>query len=323
MNGRPLVSVVMSVYSGDRYLAASLDSVLSQEDVEFEVVVVDDGSTDLSPAILADYARKDPRVRVIRQENAGLTKALARGCAEATGDLIARQDADDVSLPGRLAKLAAVMQQNAGVAVAASWVESIGPRDEPLSTTRFAEGPEAGTRGVLEERRSPVHGSAMFRKADLEAVGGYRPEFYFAQDSDLWFRLADRGDFLFLPEVLYAFRVVGGSISVRHREAQLKLYDLARACRAARLGGSSDATYLREASTIRPAHSAGRGIRSGAADYFLGSVLLRRRDPRALGYMRAFVRQRPGDPRGWVGWLRSAILAARRDSHAPPTRDLM
>lgn len=323
MSDRPLVSVVMSVYNGDRYLAASLDSVLFQEDVAFEVVVVDDGSTDRSPAVLADYGRRDSRVRVIRQENTGLTKALARGCSAARGDFIARQDADDVSLPGRLAKLAAVLQQNAGVAVAASWVESIGPRDEPLGTTRFAEGPEVGTRGVLEEKRNPVHGSAMFRKADLEAVGGYRPEFYFAQDADLWFRLADRGSFQFLPEVLYAFRVVGGSISVRHRDAQLKLYDLARACRAARLGGSSEEIHLRQASAIRPAPSAERGISSGAADYFLGSVLLRRRDPRALGYMRAFVRQRPGDPRGWVGWLRSAILAARRGSPAPSTRDEM
>ena len=125
MSGRPLVSVVMSVYNGEGYLPASLDSLLAQEGVDFEIVVVDDGSTDQSPEILENYARKDYRVRVIRQENAGLTKALARGCGEATGELVARQDADDVSFPGRLAKLTAVLRENAGVAVAASWVEVI------------------------------------------------------------------------------------------------------------------------------------------------------------------------------------------------------
>ena len=67
----------------------------------------------------------------------------------------------------------------------------------------------------------------MFRKRDLDAVGGYRPEFYFAQDSDLWCRLADRGAFLFLPEPLYAFRVQGGSITARHRPRQVELYEIA------------------------------------------------------------------------------------------------
>lgn len=313
MSNPPLVSVVMSVYNGDRYLAASLDSVLSQEDVEFEVVVVDDGSTDRSPAILAEYGRRDSRVRVIRQENAGLTKALARGCSKAKGDLIARQDADDVSLPGRLAKLAAVLQQNAGVAVAASWVEWIGPLDEPLMTTRFPEGPEAGTKGVLEERRSPVHGSAMFRKADLEAVGGYRPAFYFAQDSDLWMRLADRGSFLFLPEALYGFRVVGGSITARHRPMQLQLYDLARTCREARLGGRSEAPFLIEAAGIRPMlRGQGGGAKRNSASYFIGCALLERRDSRAVGYLRRHVLETPLDPKGWVRLVQA--IALRRSS---------
>lgn len=312
MSGRPLVSVVMSVYNGDRYLAASLDSVLAQEGVDFEIVVVDDGSTDRSPAILADYARKGPRVRVIRQENAGLTKALARGCSEAKGDLIARQDADDVSLPGRLAKLAAVLQQNAGVAVAASWVEWIGPLDEPLMTTRFPDGPEAGTRGVLEERRSPVHGSAMFRKADLEAVGGYRPEFYFAQDSDLWFRLADRGSFLFLPESLYGFRAVGGSITARHRPAQQRLYEIALACREARVCGLSDTPWLVEAATIRPSGTNRSGLATrDSASYFIGCALLKRGDARASAYLRSHFRQAPLDPKGWIRLVQAIVRTAK------------
>ena len=297
----PVVSVVMSVYNDETYLAASLESLLAQEGVNFEVVVVDDGSTDRSPEILASFARADARVRVVRQENAGLTKALARGCVEAKGELIARQDADDLSRPGRLAKQASILVEDPKVAVAASWIELIGPRDEHLMTTRFPVGPEAGTRGVLEERRSPIHGSAMFRKRDLEAVGGYRPEFYFAQDSDLWFRLADQGAFLFLPEVLYAFRVQGGSITARHRPKQLELYELALACRAARLAGRPEAPLLEAAARVRPARKeTGPDSSRETASYFLGCILLRRRDPRAIDYLKAHFRQKPLDPKGWV-----------------------
>ena len=99
----PEVSIVMSVYNGACYLRAAVESVLDQQGVSFEFVVVDDGSTDESGAILDEYATRDPRLRVIHQQNTGLTQALIRGCSEARGEFIARQDADDVSLPGRLA----------------------------------------------------------------------------------------------------------------------------------------------------------------------------------------------------------------------------
>src|SRR5262249_52832345 len=103
MKTYPEVSVVMSVYNGASHLAATLDSVLSQEGVELEFIVVNDGSTDKAGEILDDYARRDGRVRVIHQQHTGLTYALIRGCAAATGEFIARQDAGDVSLAGRLA----------------------------------------------------------------------------------------------------------------------------------------------------------------------------------------------------------------------------
>ena len=105
----PLVSVVMSVFNGGDYLQTALESVLDQEGVDFEFVVVDDGSTDGSAAKLAEIARRDARVRVIRQENAGLTRALMRGCSEARGDFVARQDGDDLSCAGRLARQARVL----------------------------------------------------------------------------------------------------------------------------------------------------------------------------------------------------------------------
>lgn len=318
----PVVSVVMSVYNDETYLPSSIESLLVQEGVDFEVVVVDDGSTDRSPEILTSFARADARVRVVRQENTGLTRALARGCAEAKGRLIARQDADDLSRPGRLAKQASVLIEDPKVAVAASWIELIGPRDEPLMTTRFPVGPEAGTRGVLEERRSPIHGSTMFRRRDFEAVGGYRPEFYFAQDSDLWCRLADRGGFLFLPEPLYAFRVQTGSITARHRPRQLELYELALACRGARLAGRPEAPILEAAARIRPSGAGNDSVPMGeTASYFVGCALLDRRDPRAIHYLATHVRKRPFDARGWIRLAQAMVTtkwSARKEEDQAP-----
>jgi glycosyltransferase involved in cell wall biosynthesis len=84
-HAEPLVSVVLSVFNGERYLASAMESILSQEDVSLELIAVDDGSTDGSAAILDGYARGDSRLRVLRQPNRGLTQALVRGCAEARG----------------------------------------------------------------------------------------------------------------------------------------------------------------------------------------------------------------------------------------------
>jgi glycosyltransferase involved in cell wall biosynthesis len=316
MTRKPLVSVVMSVYNGQRYLPASLDSILSQEGVDFEVVVVDDGSTEECAEVLSGYAGRDPRVRILRQENGGLTRALVRACAEARGLFLARQDDDDVSMPGRLLKLATVLEKSPEVAVAASWVECIGPEDESLSIASFPVGVATGTDGVLEHRRSPVHGSVMFRKRDLEAVGNYRPQFYFAQDSDLWFRLAARGGFLFVPEVLYRLRIAEGSISARHRESQLRLYGLARECWRARTEGRPEGPFLEEAMGIRPGRTKEGRTKKGEGTYFIGRTLLRNGDPRALGYLRSYVRQSPFDPKGWISVLQAAF--ARRGRGVNP-----
>jgi GT2 family glycosyltransferase len=306
MSPSPLVSVVISVYNGERYLRGALESVLGQEGVDLEVVLVDDGSTDASAEIAAVVARRDSRLRLFRQENAGLTQALALGCGEARGVFIARQDDDDLSGPGRLEKLAAVLEADARVAVAASWVDVIGPKGEFLHRTEYPQGLEGGTEAVVERGRNPVHGTTMFRKADYEAVGGYRPEFYFAQDADLWLRLVERGGFLFVPEVLYSFRVQDGSISTHHREAQGRLHALARHCRKARAAGGAEEPFLLAASEIRPVRGVSARAGRGAASYFIGRTLYGNRDPRAIEYLRSYVRQRPFSARGWA----SLALAA-------------
>src|SRR4029077_2278949 len=95
------ISVVMGVYNGASTLAPTLDSILAQTERDFECIVVDDGSTDGTPEILARYGSRDGRIRLIHQQNAGLTRALTAGCAAARGVYIARHDAGDLSDPRR------------------------------------------------------------------------------------------------------------------------------------------------------------------------------------------------------------------------------
>src|SRR5438128_1485891 len=114
----PVVSVVTSVYNGERYLLPSLESVLGQQGVDLELVVVNDGSTDRTGQILDDLASRDNRLRVLHQTNRGLTEALARGCSEARGRYIARHDADDLSLPGRLRRQQRLLDGDPGLSMA-------------------------------------------------------------------------------------------------------------------------------------------------------------------------------------------------------------
>ena len=122
---KPCVSVVMSVYNGSVHLAKSVESILPQEGVDFEFIIVNDGSSDGSGEILESYARRDKRIRVIEQENTGLTKALIRGCKEARGKYIARQDVDDISMPGRLKALEEILDCNKDMVLAFSWTNCV------------------------------------------------------------------------------------------------------------------------------------------------------------------------------------------------------
>src|SRR5678816_4165512 len=103
MSTTPRVSIVMPVYNAAAYLAEAVDSILAQTFRDFQFVIVNDGSTDRSTAILERYAHRDQRIKLISRPNTGIVGALNDGLAEATGDYIARMDADDVSTPNRLA----------------------------------------------------------------------------------------------------------------------------------------------------------------------------------------------------------------------------
>lgn len=306
--GCPEVSVAMSVYNGQEYLRAAIDSIVNRQGVELELVVVDDGSTDESVHMVHEYSCRDPRVRLFTQENQGLTKSLMRACKEARGEFIARQDADDVSLPGRLARQLAALRADERLAMVSCWSRAIGPEDEVLFESRRPVDAGEATRQLVEQSIGPCHGSVMFRAAAYHHVGGYRAQFRYAQDWDLWLRLAEVGMLSYVPEVLFGLRVTESSVSAQRRDQQLRLLEVAKRCRAARTAGASEAAQLDEAERISgEPQPKGRGRGTGS-NYFIGKCLLDRRDRRALTYLRRSVRQSPWSWRPWAALGAAAVL---------------
>jgi glycosyltransferase involved in cell wall biosynthesis len=293
------LSVVMAVFNGAAALPATLDSILMQTERDFELIVVDDGSTDATPSILTDYATRDARLQVITQANAGLTRALIRGCAEAHADIIARHDCGDRSHAERFARQLQLLANGDAVASCATRFVDV---DGDLLYVARADGEEV-RRSLLHDDASrihalPHHGSAMFRRDAYTNAGGYRAEFRVAQDLDLWIRIArDGGTFVIADDVLYDATVDAGSISGTARTAQVQLTGIAVALRDGR--GS-----LADAAAVKPAPITPRG--EAAALYFIGKCLLQQRNPKGRRYLREATRR---DPWHWRAWL--SLLARR------------
>ena len=298
----PDVSVVMSVYNGARYLSDGLRSILEQQDVNLEFIVINDGSSDESGRILAKYAAmEDPRLRVVEQENVGLTRSLIRGCSMARGRFIARQDSDDLSMPGRLKRQRDLLDQRPDVDMVSAWAEVIGPCGEPLLTHKRPADPEHATELLMHGRVGPPgHGSVMFRREAYERVGGYRALFYYAQDSDLWLRMGVTGKLAYVQDVLYKYRISADSISGRLHPAKLPYAQLITELHEARLAGQSEDPIIARA-RLQPVDDAGAGGMNSedATLYFIARCLFDRRDSRARKYVRQCLSMNPRNLRAW------------------------
>lgn len=311
----PDISVVLSVFNGARHLDEALQSVLTQTGVAFELIAVDDGSTDETPRLLREWAARDERLRVIVQPNRGLTKALIAGCAAARGRLIARQDADDRSLPGRLCAQTSFLDAHSEAALVSCNARCIGPDGEPLDDWHRSDTPEVATRllrtdDLKEARGVHGHGSTMFRRDDYERVGGYREAFYCAQDLDLWMRLTDHGQLAFVPETLYEVRYDLLCIGTLHRDYQIIARELVAKMRQARERGEPEEPWLSQVAQLHPSghqcvSSNHRRVAEARGAYFIGTRLLARRDARARRYLAMALRRRPLHVRSWWAWLRA------------------
>jgi glycosyltransferase involved in cell wall biosynthesis len=214
----PRISVLLPVRDGAAFLREALDSVLAQTLRDFELIVVDDGSEDATPAILASV--RDARLRVIRQEPAGLVAALRRALAEARGDVLARMDADDVSLPERLGRQLHALEADERVAVVGCAIETI---DEGGGVTGSWSLPadDAALRRRLLLRNPFTHGAVLLRRSAVEAAGGYQEGYGANEDYDLWRRIARDWRLGAVPEVLYRYRVHPAAVTKTRVEERI------------------------------------------------------------------------------------------------------
>jgi glycosyltransferase involved in cell wall biosynthesis len=306
-NQNPEISVVMSVHNGANKLLRSMDSILKQEGVDFEFIIVDDGSADDSLTILEKYSGRDKRIRVISQEHQGLTRALIRGCSMARGNYIARQDVGDFSLPHRLCRQSELLNENQDAVLVSCGIRFVGPEEEFIfEQFRNSEDP---TQDLLTldvfKVRAPFHGSTMFRRSEYISVGGYRSEFFFAQDFDLWTRLVERGGHIVCQEVLYQAEISVSSISSRHRRQQIRLKEMVLECSRLRRDGRDEKPCLEKVSKIRSnPERRYRWISKASTLYFIGSSLVRRGDPSAKKYLWQTVKMFPLHLKAWWMLLR-------------------
>ena len=311
----PKVSVVMSVYNGDKHLREAVESILHQTFRGFEFIIVDDGSTDRTWEILASY--EDPRIALVRnEENIGLTKSLNRGLEMARGEYVARQDADDISLPERLEKQVEFLENNAEVGLLSCCFIEIDDEGRSVSIQRLpAEDTDLQERLLISN--CFCHGAAMFRRECLESVGAYRQEFEFAQDYDLWLRISERYKVANLEEALYEWRVDTDALSMTGRASQYGYHFLAQdLAKERRKAGVDKLASLQEEERHvfiqeeLKKHKA-QQKRAAAYDYYAWSVRLYRAG-NVGAFLRLLLRAITNAPLERDLWLQLLSLAGRK-----------
>ena len=203
----PTVSAILPVYNGAKYLRESVKSILQQTFTDFELIAVDDGSTDNSLRILNDLARSDNRMRIISRPNTGVSGAANDGIAIARGQFLARMDADDIAMPMRFEKQVAYLRAHPEVVLLGTRVLLIDPYGSPLH-----EGDQQLEHEAIEKEMlngvgwAVAQPTSMIPAAAFKAVGSYRADRVPSEDLDLFLRLAEIGRVANLPEVLLHYR---------------------------------------------------------------------------------------------------------------------
>lgn len=212
-----MVSVILPVFNGKPFVEEAVMSVLNQCHCNFELIIVDNASTDGTAEVLAAFARRDKRVRVITNaENIGLGRSLNLAIDEAKGDFIARMDADDISCPNRLSEQVAYLECHPKVVAVSSWAERFGDAQGTIRSACSADLVRAMALFVCPI----VHPAVMMRRATLNYHGiRYRPVSP-VEDFDLWTRLLSVGDVEAIGEVLLLYRVQARSLTARTSEVR-------------------------------------------------------------------------------------------------------
>ena len=222
---KPSLSVIMAVYNAEQYLQKSVGSILDQTFSDYELIVIDDGSTDGSLDMIRSF--DDPRIHIIQNpSNLGQTRSLNKGIAISSGEFIARQDADDYSDPDRFRLQVDHLKQHPKVGLLGTSYKIVDKQGNILETVVLPESDE-DLQARLLRGNIFCHGSVMMRGEILRLVGGYNERFPVTQDYELWLRLAEHASLANLSPALYFLRFDEGSVTRRRRTVQLSYRRLA------------------------------------------------------------------------------------------------
>jgi hypothetical protein len=220
----PLVSVLMPVHNAERYIAAAIDSILQQTFTDFELIIVDDGSTDSTPEVIARC--RDPRIKSLRQRNTGISGALNAGlrAASSSAELLARMDADDIAFSERLERQVAFMRELPEHVVLGTWVWMLCPAGLPIYEKQNpADHEEIARRLWSGDSQAIIHPAAMMRKEAVLRIGGYRERYSAVEDLDLYLRLLAHGRFANIAAPLLGYRQHPASTNARKYHLQVRL----------------------------------------------------------------------------------------------------
>ena len=297
----PTISVVMGVYNDADNIESTVSSLLCQQGVDLELVIVDDGSTDSTAEKLSAMATQDSRIKLLRRPNRGLTRSLAEACDIAKGEFLARQDSGDWSSPGRLKKQVECLLCHSNASLCSSYVRYIVPEGVTIEIRKIDSADLAsGLSGPAH------HGSVMMRKSIYHRVGGYRPSFYYAQDIDLWSRMTELGSHQLIPEVLYTASVSAGSITGSRRKEQDSFHRIIESTTSARRSNQSEDRWLNEAEALsqRCRHAPRTSGQIAAGAYYIGSCLFKEEPSLAHNYLSQAVNLNPWHLRARLKLLR-------------------
>lgn len=225
MEKAPEISVVLPVYNGEKYIEDALNSILTQDFTDFELLAINDGSIDDTQAILERLADQDDRIRILSRDNDGLVSALNWGLEEARAPLIARMDADDISYPNRFSRQWQFLKDNPDIGLVFAQMNKIDAQGKSLGkVTNTRLSPQDVAAALSKGDCLPHHPTVMARRSEMLAAGGYREVFKGAEDLDLWYRMSKRTRLAGLADVLLDYRLHDGQVTqtsiVRQRFSQ-------------------------------------------------------------------------------------------------------
>jgi len=243
----------MSVFNCEPYLREAVDSILVQTFTDFEFIIVNDGSSDGTAAVLNAYAQNDSRIQVAHQENRGAAESWNRGCRLARGKYIARMDGDDTCVATRLEKQVEFLEKHDEVGVLGGEFEFVDVNGNTLGVQHMPL-KDHEIRACFPDKSSILHATVLMRKAIFDAVGGYRRAFDDTADYDLWLRMGKLCELANLPEVLYRYRTHPSQVTYRRVKRQALSYLAA----GATFPGGED--YLASAREVTPELLAKLGV---------------------------------------------------------------